>query len=976
MVIAPEGQVLHANPAACRMLSTTLERLAGLRFEALFPPGVGQQLQDIFHREMLVGSMFLRLPMRSLSGTQFTVEVTLRQIQHSEGTFLLAYIKDISEQERIEVLLRRHEKVLEATRNIAQRLLKTQDFEATLPEALSLLVTSFQASSASVYRNYSGQTGILHGSLVAAWDAPHAPPLPEHTHQTDFTYEGNGLHRWAEILSKGETIFGFVEDFPIIEQQFMMQRNIQCIMVTPIFQGKRWWGILALQRATRELPWNRNDLESLQVIASMFGETLQREDIEANLRQRQQALEILQDITTDALNDTPTQKTLNALAAHLSTLVNADACFITLWDEEAKIPIPTAAYGLLEDVYHTLHPPVSGEQTLTYHALQNQRTILIEDTAHSTYPIPSWEAYPATRALRSMMVIPMLAGTQRMGAALLGFKQPRAFSLPEQRAAEQATQQVALALAKTRLLGTTRRQLSELRVLHNVSLSLTSTLDEETLLKTFTQMVGEAFYSEHFGVLLLDEETNTLELRAAYHQGTLTTDMIGTRFDISKGITGHVIRSGEVYCSGNVPQDSRYVAFNPNVLSEICVPVRAGHRILGVLNAESIRQNAFDKTDERLLSTLAGQLGTALLQVRLFEAERKRRREAETLQQVSTALVSSLDLNEVLHNIMILLQRVIPYDSATIIFLEDDLPRVMASSGYAKDVAIQPPPEVMQRPHIQHLLREKEPVLIADTHSSEASWLHIPGSEYIRSWMGVPLLVQGRVIGWLNIDKKEPHFYTPATMQLALAFASQAAIALENAHLYNELETSYLQTVLALARAMDARDTYTADHSNSLAKMACAIARELHCDSDEIQAIEWAAILHDIGKIGVPDHILRKPGKLNKDEWEIMKRHPDIGAEIIAPVQRLKRVAPIVRAHQEKFDGSGYPRGLRGEEIPLGARILAVVDAYSAITDERVYRKGRSHEEAVAELKRCAGTHFDPRIVEIFLDLIQKRGAL
>ena len=127
--------------------------------------------------------------------------------------------------------------------------------------------------------------------------------------------------------------------------------------------------------------------------------------------------------------------------------------------------------------------------------------------------------------------------------------------------------------------------------------------------------------------------------------------------------------------------------------------------------------------------------------------------------------------------------------------------------------------------------------------------------------------------------------------------------------------------------------------------------------------------MHDIGKIGVPDDILRKPGELTEQEWALMKRHPVIGAEILALVRPLHRVIPIVKHHQERYDGTGYPDGLAGEEIPLGARILAVVDAYSAMTDDRAYRRGLAPEQAFEELKRGAGTQFDPKVVEEFLKL-------
>ncbi len=976
LVISTEGDILEANPAACRILSATAEQLRQHRFDALFPPTVTAQLASVFQAELVVGSLFLRLPMRSLSGARFTVELTLRQLESDQGTFLLAYIEDVSERQRIEHLLQRHESVLEATRHIARRLLHTPRVEDVIPEVLEHLGRAFLVDRVCLFQNLGGEAGSPRALRVAQWhNASAAYPL-EACPTGEVPYASQGLRRWMQLLASGTAIHGTLADFPIHEQQFLLRRAIKSLLVVPIFVGEQWWGFLSVQHCCEETPWNSNDIESLQIIADMLGGAIQRQRVESALRERQTAMGILQRITADALRDTPTQETLNALAVHLSTLVHADACFITLWDEERQRPVPAAAYGALERTYPSIRP-FDDRPTLTHIALEREETLLIEDVKSSPLIHPRWLEIEDVEHIRSMLVIPLLANRKRLGAALLAFNRKRSFTENEQRDAEQATQQIALALAKTQLLRATRRQLDELRTLHQASMAATLSVDENFLLRNFAEIIGRAFYREHFAIWLLEEDGKAQTLRSVYHEGALRPEMQGVRYTLDEGIIGHVARSGETYCSGNACDDERYIRFNPAMRSEICVPIQAGERILGVLNAESARRNAFDETDERLLNTLASQLGTALMKVRLLASERQRRKEAEALQQASRALVASLDLDEVLHNIMVLLQRVVPYDSASIVILEENgkVPRMMMCSGYQADMQITPPEDLLSRPHIRRMLHNQEPVLLPDTAAESDTWIHIPGTEYIRCWLGVPLVVQERVIGWLNIDKQEPHYYTPATAQLALAFASQAAVALENARLYNELETSYLQTVLALARAMDARDSYTADHSNSLAQMARAVAERMGCEAEDIQAIEWAAILHDIGKIGVPDHILRKPGALSEDEWAIMKRHPDIGAEIIAPVQRLKRVAPIVRAHQEKFDGSGYPRGLRGEEIPLGARILAVVDAYSAITDERVYRKGRPHSEAVEELRRCSGSHFDPRVVDIFLDIMQQRGA-
>lgn len=181
------------------------------------------------------------------------------------------------------------------------------------------------------------------------------------------------------------------------------------------------------------------------------------------------------------------------------------------------------------------------------------------------------------------------------------------------------------------------------------------------------------------------------------------------------------------------------------------------------------------------------------------------------------------------------------------------------------------------------------------------------------------------------------------------------------------MERSYLETVLSLANAVEAKDSYTADHVQNVARMALAIGREMGMSQRELESLRFGAILHDIGKIGIPDAILRKPGPLDAKEWEIMRQHPVIGERILVPIQHLRDAAQIVRHHHEKYGGRGYPDGLVGEAIPLGARILTVVDSYSAIIDRRTYKPARSHEQAVAELSRCAGIQFDPNVVELFL---------
>ena len=183
------------------------------------------------------------------------------------------------------------------------------------------------------------------------------------------------------------------------------------------------------------------------------------------------------------------------------------------------------------------------------------------------------------------------------------------------------------------------------------------------------------------------------------------------------------------------------------------------------------------------------------------------------------------------------------------------------------------------------------------------------------------------------------------------------------------IQGTYQTTLLALVRALDAREHETSDHSQRVVKYTEAIAERLSLRGPELEEIGRGALLHDIGKIGVPDAVLLKPAKLTQAEWIEMRRHPDIGHEMIRNIEFLNIPATIVLSHQEKFDGKGYPRGLRGEEIHIGARIFAVADTLDAMTSDRPYRKGTTFENAVDEIQRCAGSQFDPEVVRAFLDI-------
>jgi putative nucleotidyltransferase with HDIG domain len=240
------------------------------------------------------------------------------------------------------------------------------------------------------------------------------------------------------------------------------------------------------------------------------------------------------------------------------------------------------------------------------------------------------------------------------------------------------------------------------------------------------------------------------------------------------------------------------------------------------------------------------------------------------------------------------------------------------------------------------------------------------------SSMSVPLIGKNKLFGVLNVSKFAGRPFSTSDLQIMLILSSQVATAMENAALYENLRENYFRTVQALVAAVEAKDSYTRWHSTNVAKYAVAIARDMGMSPSQLEEIHIAAILHDIGKIGISELIISKPTRLDAKEFDIMKDHPSHGIRILEPIGFSSAIINAIYQHHERFDGKGYPRGLAGEEISLVSRILSVADTIDAMVSERPYRGTIPSRDVVLELERESGRQFDPQISESARRLIEK----
>ncbi len=404
-------------------------------------------------------------------------------------------------------------------------------------------------------------------------------------------------------------------------------------------------------------------------------------------------------------------------------------------------------------------------------------------------------------------------------------------------------------------------------------------------------------------------------------------------------------------------------------------PLPHKRRITGLLVCYFDRERPWSRAEQEVFQAFCWEAGTALENARLYARQAERTNELEAFFRLSKQLRTSSTVEEMYPIIVERAKELLRAGGGTLSLLDSarqTFTRVYCSGleGEFKGSTFS-----LAGSRSGRVIQSGTPYVTEDFTSEPLS----PGLDpapYLALGPAaiVPVRSEQETIGTLAIGRLKqdrPRPFSEAEIRLLEGVAEIGGTAIQRARLHHNLEDAYLQIVVALAGAVDARDTYTSDHSERMAHWAETVARALGCDGHEVQDIRRAARLHDIGKIGIPDSILLKPMALSEAEWAVMRRHPLIGADILMCVQRMRGVAALVRHHQERWDGTGYPDALQGDKIPVGARILAVVDAYSAIIDERPYKRARTHTEAIAELRRCAGTQFDPTIVDVFCQVVE-----
>jgi HD-GYP domain-containing protein (c-di-GMP phosphodiesterase class II) len=354
------------------------------------------------------------------------------------------------------------------------------------------------------------------------------------------------------------------------------------------------------------------------------------------------------------------------------------------------------------------------------------------------------------------------------------------------------------------------------------------------------------------------------------------------------------------------------------------------------------------------------------------------------LRSIDLAIASGLDLNLLLSMLLDQVTALLHIDAVSILLLNSktNMLEFTAGRGFYSN-SLQHTHLKLGEGYAGRVAVERKMLNIPDLTQNGTEFNRSPqfSQEHFISYYGVPLMAKGRILGVLEMFHRSPLYPDADWLDFLVMIAGQAAIAIDSGLMFKEVQRSNMElnlaydaTIEGLSRAMDLRDKRTEEHARRVTETTIGLAIRLGVGGSDLVHIRRGAILHDIGKVAIPDEILFKPGPLAEDEWEIMRRHPSIAVDLLSPVTYLAPAMDIPHWHHEKWDGTGYPDQLSGNQIPFPARLFALVDVYDALISDRPYRLAWSKVDAVQYIESQSGKHFDPKIVPEFLDLIRRNG--
>lgn len=680
----------------------------------------------------------------------------------------------------------------------------------------------------------------------------------------------------------------------------------------------------------------------------------------ANEKKRNAQLNLLLELSQQLENQLDQPVAAQLAANTLERALNCSLAIIFVHEPEAREFVLFAAAGRQTSLIPKGYRQPASDGVIG-RALRQRKTQIVNDTRLD----PDY-VYFKEEVNLSAVVIPLIFNGHVNGMITFTHENSNAFGSIDIGLAESVASELTRAWERSGY----HQRLTELV---QTGSQLSSALDPESTAQEVSSIAKEILQARFTYVYIqLGQERNFIQHAASGNAPLLHHSLKDSA--ISDEIVQLALHASQPFRVRDVRKYEKTSALdidNPGLRSMLTIPIRWHHVNIGAIFAFG-KQNEvfFTENDESLAELLSIQAAGAFESAWLQQELRGSLRITSLLYRLSNQIILAENLEDAASDIAQTAHKLSKGSNAGIVLLNQD-------GSIAAEVMID---AEGKHNHYDHPIK-----LIQDAMESGQMIYFSQGPSLLRTCL--PIQTPIRKYGALWMDTPDEMAHKPVTNPNDLqALVNQAAIALERSLLlvesrrqaaeikaaYDTLEATYDQTLASLTSALDARDRETEGHSMRVTHLAVKLGEKLGFPPDELKILERGSRLHDIGKIGISDTILHKPGPLNEDEWKIMRQHPDIGARIVEGIPFLEDTIPIIRHHQERYDGTGYPDALAGEAIPILARLFSVIDAFDALTSNRPYRTKISVEEALAYLEEQAGILFDPNIVEAFVAMIRK----
>ncbi len=829
------------------------------------------------------------------------------------------------------------------------------------------------------------------------------------------TYLASSAWRWGELLVIPDLFGSEVETagqrLPLFQNLIHLMRaeGLKTMLVIGLVTSARKYGALVVGRRRKAGRFRSEELKLSIAIGDQVSLALENLSLNRAAEQHNQAMQILHRCGRALLSTFDLKAQVDIVRQTMRNLL-AGNDFSLAMQEFPDGPIELVIPFQQQDGT----PPATGGHAtvLEEHVVQTGSPLLIsQDWQWARYGVAPG---PTGARMRTWCGVPIYFSDRTSGVfAVANFQRERAITNAQFDMIQVLAQEAAGAFDNARVHQTVHRRASHLAMLNETSRKANSMLDPKELLPSICSQVHSGFGYDLARIEVLDRERDELVVEAETGYGG---ELLGRRTGIGEGLSGVAAKTGEPVLANSVWLESKYIALHPRVCSGLSLPLRYHDELLGVLSFESYHEHAFAPQDVLTLQALADQLAIALYNARAYQGaleeaitdgltglkthryfmeglEREWRRSTRSGSSFSVIMID-LDKfkpvndkyghllgDRVLRTVAKLLSDRVRQSSIVARYGGDEFSVLMpeATTENAEALGERLRSSIEEDPFLsEHRVTASFGVGSFPEHGrTHEAILHVAdaGMYLAKHENGNCVRVaaltseSGQVEAYLDVEFKRKFSTGPEAYEKILN-------RIEKAIQDSDVNISVVDTLTSLARALDCSDHYTRNHGQVVSRLAGQIARQLGMPDAEIKEIRRAGILHDIGKIGIPDIILYKPARLTAEEFAIMKTHSVKGEKILEPlrVEAMQRICHMVRQHHEMFDGRGYPDKLQGDQILLGARILAVADCFDTMVSERAYKPARSYEEALVELRRCSATQFDPTLVEAFLESLRIYG--